>query len=356
MKINPMDEWVLRDELLSAFHRWPVIVAFILLGCLLGLAFAFVWPSQYRATTELSVELNPYRALDDRYVSEFAGFEFRNVDDYKHWQMSQLSIIVLSDPYLEETRSRLILIDPYWESIGIQELREMLKVSWRNAGLWQLSAEADSSERAVEALETWQDVILDLSGNAIATSRGLFELELQLRSLNDQLLEAQECLPILEETRTDLTNLTESILEANPDEIPAQSDRMQLTALVFRVKDCDSGWQLILDQFPGESSPASDYAAWADLFEGAINQGMTTLETQINYLNEEISSVNSAWEADLKKAQGLSASLTIELPSSDLQDVSRIRTSSLAALVGGLMGLLAWFMLFLLRITRASYQ
>ena len=98
MKQDPMQEWVLRDELLAAFHRWPMIVLFSLVGTLLGLAFAYLWPASYRANVELSVELNPYRALDDQYVPEFADAEFRNIDDYKHWQMLQLSIVVLSIP------------------------------------------------------------------------------------------------------------------------------------------------------------------------------------------------------------------------------------------------------------------
>ena len=64
---------MLRDEILAGFHRWPVIVAFALTGTLLGLVFTYFWPSSYRANVELSVELNPYRVLDDQYIPEFSN-------------------------------------------------------------------------------------------------------------------------------------------------------------------------------------------------------------------------------------------------------------------------------------------
>jgi hypothetical protein len=356
MKKNPMDEWVLRDELLSAFHRWPQIVAFIFVGFLVGLAFAFIWPSSFRATTELSVELNPYRALDDRYVSEFTGVEFRNVDDYKHWQMSQLSIIVISDPFLVETQSRLSGIDPYWESIEIAELREMLQVSWRNAGRWLLSAEAETSEQALEALETWQDVILDMTGIAIANSRELFELELVLRSLNDQLVAAQLCLPLLKGADQELIVFADGIQANNPDEELAQADRKQIFNLVVGVKECGTGWQFIQDQFPDEGSLISDYLSWIGLVDAAIDREFTSIELRVNQLTEEISSVNSDWESAIQGSQGLSASLSLKKPGANIHEVKRIRTYSLAALVGGVLGLFSWFLVFLVKITRMGYK
>ena len=118
MTKDPMKEWVLRDEILAAFHRWPVIVIFALAGASIALIAAYFWPAPYRANVEISVELNPYRILDDQYLPAFTNAEFRNVDDYKHWQMLQLSIIVNSDPYLSETLDRLRKDDPYWESIN----------------------------------------------------------------------------------------------------------------------------------------------------------------------------------------------------------------------------------------------
>ena len=39
MKRDPMNDWVLRDEILAAFHRWPLIVMFVLVGLFIFLQF-----------------------------------------------------------------------------------------------------------------------------------------------------------------------------------------------------------------------------------------------------------------------------------------------------------------------------
>lgn len=356
MNKGPMHEWVLRDELLSAFHRWPQILAFILGGVLLGIAVSYILPPVYRASTQISVELNPYRVLDDRYVPAFAGAEFRNIDDYKHWQMSQLAILVRSDPYLSETLNRLVAMDPYWESIQVAELRDMLQVNWRNAGRWLLNVDAERADLARQALETWQDVILEKTGLATAESRQLFEFELTLRSLHDQLAAAQTCLSILQDANHALEGYTQRLQERNLQEIPGTADRDNWFRTVLGIKDCGSGWQQVLDQFPVQGSTAGEYVEWIALIDVAVQSELASLERSIDHLTEEISSVDSDWQAALQGGQGLSATLVLKKVSQDVQDLKQIRSTSLTALVGGLLGLLAWFLVFIFKITRAAYR
>ena len=51
MNRDPMNEWILRDEILVVFHKWPVIVAFVLVGSLIGIGFTSIWPSSFQAST-----------------------------------------------------------------------------------------------------------------------------------------------------------------------------------------------------------------------------------------------------------------------------------------------------------------
>jgi hypothetical protein len=351
-----MDEWVLRDEMLAAFHRWPIIVLFGLVGTVLGLAFAYLWPPSYRANVELSVELNPYRVLDDQYLPAFAGAEFRNVDDYKHWQMLQLSIIVLSDPYMTETLSRLREVNPQWSSTSEQDLRELLSANWRNAGVWHLVANGSTSALAAEAVETWRDVVTELTREAIAASRELFRTELVLRSLNNELVEAQLQQTALEAIQADLDEILVKLNSLSRDEVLPESDRLELFTITNQLGGLIPGEQRSVNGFPQDDSPVSAYTDWLEGLNLIIERELSSIELRFAVLEDEISRMSAEWEENLRKGSGLAATLNLENRQSANKRVEEIRSYSLAALIGALLGLLAWLMVFLLRVTRKGYR
>jgi hypothetical protein len=356
MKQDPMNEWMLRDELLAAFHRWPIIVLFCLVGTVLGLAFAYLWPSTYRANVELSVELNSYRVLDDQYIPAFAGAEFRNIDDYKHWQMLQLSIVVLSDPYMQETLSRLREINPEWSSVSEQDLREMLSANWRNAGVWHLVAKGSSSTQAIEAVEAWRDVVIELTRVAIATSRGLFRLELVLRSLNDELVENQLNQSALEALHVDIDEILVKLNTLSSDEELPGSHHQEMFTITNKLSGLLPGGQSLINEFPQENTPASAYIDWSERLKIIIEGELSTIDLRIAVLRDEISQVSAEWEENLREASGLSATLNLENRQGANTRVEEVRTYSLAAMIGALLGLLAWIMVFLVQVNRKGYR
>ena len=107
-------EWSLREEILAAAHRWPEIVAFGLVGVLLGWALALLWPVPYQATLGLNVGLNVYHIPEGQSLSGFDHSELRLVDDYKNWQLANLDTMVSTDRILDETLTRLRSQDEYW--------------------------------------------------------------------------------------------------------------------------------------------------------------------------------------------------------------------------------------------------
>jgi len=356
MKQDPMNEWVLRDELLAAFHRWPIIVLFGLVGIVLGLVFAYLWPSSYRANVAISVELNPYRVLDDQYIPAFAGAEFRNIDDYKHWQMLQLSIVVQSDPYLQETLSRLKEVNPEWSSVSVQDLREMLSANWRNAGMWHLAANGSSSTQAAEAVETWRDVVIELTSEAITTSRDLFRLELALRSLNDELLNAQLQQTALEAIQVDLDQILVKLSSLSQDEVLPESDSLTIFTIADQMRGLFPNEQSLATGLPQEDTPVSVYVDWIERLNLVIERELSSIQLRSAVLKDEIARVSAEWEENLSKASGLSATLNLENRQGANTRVEEIRTYSLAALIGALLGLLAWIMVFLVRVTRKGYR
>ena len=352
---EPMREWILRDEILAAFHKWPVIVVFILVGSLIGIGFTFIWPSSFQASTEIAVELNPYRALDDQYVTAFANAEFRNTDDYKHWQMSQLTLLVSSDDYLGETLTRLRQRDSYWQSVEIPQLREMLEVNWRNAGRWRLSATAGSPEQAEDELEIWREVVLEKTNYAISRSRALFQIELALRALNEEHAALESRQGLLQEIDMGLEAALRELSKIPPDESLGQPERQKIFLEVAKVANDDTSWLNQLDVFPAGGAPTSQYISWIEMVQENVRIELDAIGVAINKLDERISSETDEWESILQEGQGLSATLSLEELNNSPIEVNRARSTSLAALVGAIIGLLAWILMTLFQITRRGY-
>jgi hypothetical protein len=303
----------------------------------------------------LSVELNPYRVLDDQYIPEFTNAEFRNIDDYKHWQMLQLSIVVKSDPYLNETLIRLREIDPYWDSIEIQDLRDILNANWRNAGQWLLIADVENSLRSVEAIETWQDVILNLTNDSIAHSRELFNLELTLRSLNDELVKNQLQQAALKESLVGLIDALNELNNSEGDFRLSEPDRDDLFTLMNQIAELTTGGYVILEEFPDDGAPVSDYLTWIERVILIVEKDIESSKRAEGILNEQISRVTSEWESGIQAAQGLSATLSLKKTQAGEPEIRQVRSYSLAALIGTLVGLLLWILVFLIQITRKGY-
>ena len=356
MTKDPMSEWVLKDEILAAMHRWPVIVIFALAGAMIGLAAAYFWPMPYRAKVDISVELNPYRILDDQYLPAFTNAEFRNIDDYKHWQMLQLSIIVLSDPYMLETLNLLREIDPYWDSVDEQELRKMLSADWRNAGLWSLSANGETESNTVDAVEIWRDVILDFTNDTIASSQSLFQLELSLRSLNDQLVENQLQLSLLMDALRKLENTHSNLKGLPQDSVLSNEIHQELFQLNIQLTEGLPGEVLGLVSFPNQNSTVADYIDWIEKMISLVEDQIIYLKLREEILGQEISDVTMFWEAALQDGKGLSATLNLETRANSAPEVRQIRSYGFAALAGSMVGLLIWLGYLLFQITRKGYR
>lgn len=351
-----MTEWVLRDEIYKAAHRWPFIVLFILAGSLLGWGITYLLPSTYQASEEVSVELNAYRAPEDRYAAEYADTEFRNLDDYKHWQMSQLEVLVRSDAYLQETLNRLRKADSAWHAVEAPELRNMLKAYWRNAGRWRLTAENRDAGLARQAVQIWKEVILEKTAAAIQSSQSLFASELRLRALSYEIQSIQERLAFFPEVLSALGDWQAAASQLPSDRPLEPVQRWRLQALAARAAGSDRDWQTLMEEMPSSAAPLSDYQPWLDQLLAALEEESKVLTERKQILDSEQAELLAQWESAIPAGQGLSATLVVDPVSSEKPQVRQLNSSSQAALVGGLLGLLAWALFVLFQITRQAYQ
>jgi hypothetical protein len=347
-----MDTWSLRDEVLAAAQRWPLIVAFILLGSLLGWGLDRVWPAPYRATNVIVVGLNPYRVFDDRYVPAFGKTVFRNVDDYKYWQMQQLEALAYSDAYLQETLARLRQQDISWQGVDSSALRGMLQASWRNAGRWSLTAENMDRRLAVQAVNAWSDVFLEQVHAAIAQSQALFLLDLQMQAITRAQLDDRLREDEIVQVKADLLAWQAAHSDGDITAEVGITERWQLQSLASRAAGMSPDWQVLLQEVPPAGSAAPAYLDWIDHLVTAIAAEIAALPGREQALSQELSQLDAQWQTKLSAGSGLAATLTVDRSTETQPLVDRARTSGQAALVGGGLGLLAYLAGAAVRITR----
>jgi len=350
------DDWVLGEEIYKALHRWPVIVLCFLMGSLLGYLGSYVLPSPYEATLPLFVNLNPYRALEDRSVAAFAQADFRNIDDYKHWQMSQLSVLMTSDEYLEETLKRVAADGEFWDVEDLESLRGALRLSWRNAGEWKMTAQSSDPERAENLVAAWRQVSLEKINAALKNSRELYQIERELRSLEDSILSNRIRRSALIEVQKSLNQIADTFNVETGSQDPSSLKRERIWALTASVADGAEGWNRLLDSFPPLDAGRAAYQNWIDRALLLIHVDLELLEGKLAELEGVLDQVNKRWEETLQASQGLSPTLAVEVVKQSDASARRTRTSGTAMLAGGTLGILAWGILVVWRISRRSYR
>ena len=348
-------ELSLRDEILQISHRWPIIFSFCLIGVLIGLGVSLFWPTTYRVSKEIYVGINPYQALTDRNASEHAGIQFNNPDDYKNWQMANLNVLIQMDWMIDETLSNLQDQDDYWNEVGREDLARMLKVNWRNAGKWRLVAESDDPARAAQALTVWHDTVIKNVQNAVSEARNTLALDTQLQSFSSDQTRAISRLAELIQLRETIAAHQKTASAWHADYQPSQDEHWELWYTVAQA-DLDPAWEPHLSAFPIDGSPASSYLNWLNQTTIVLDQDIQTLEAQSKVLQVHIDETSARYKDASNKSYGLSGNLQVEKIRRRLPEQYAVRPTGLLILVGGILGLLLWVILWLGRAALKANQ
>ncbi|OQX61641.1 MAG: hypothetical protein B5M51_07480 [Anaerolinea sp. 4484_236] len=98
-----MQTWSFRDEILRMTRQWYVVLAFIIVGGLLGYGGTYLFPAPCRVTADLYVGIDVIRVGEMAHVIPLAEHEPLNLDDYKNWQLKQVADVVSSEKVLAKT-------------------------------------------------------------------------------------------------------------------------------------------------------------------------------------------------------------------------------------------------------------
>lgn len=355
MRIDQGD-WALVEEIYKALHRWPVIVTFFLVGSLLGFLSSFLLPDSYEATLTLFVNLNPYRALEDRSVAAFTQADFRNLDDYKHWQMSQLNVLMMSDKYLEATLDRVVADGEFWDEEDLESLRGVLRLSWRNTGEWTMAAKAGDPERAERLVTAWRQVSLEMINAALEKSRSLYRLEQEMRSLEGAIVSSRGRRAALLETQRALRQTATALNSDSGGQTMPPLTYERLWALISVAAESTEGWRSLLNSFPSQNAGRESFLRWIDRAQLMVGIDLELVERELLELEGGLDQVYASWEETLQASEGLSPSLAVEIVADRDASVRRSRSPGTALLAGGTLGLLSWGILVLVQISTRSFK
>lgn len=331
------DDWNLRADILAISHRWPVIVAIMLAGSLLGFLAAWLLPGPYRAEAGLQ-------------VSFYGDLILRNPDDYKNWQLGELDVLTTSEPVLQRTLELLRQQDPAWQTVEPAWLASRLRLYWRNAGQWRLVAEHPQALHSQQLVLAWRQAVVEAVANSKARSLELPPLNAQINSVTgEQAALSRRSLEL---------QLAEQALQAWLDSTPGVGEaaalealtRWRLFGLAARLAANDQAGRELLANAPDVLAPQRDYRDWAAQALSLASLEKQYLAERQSVLQAEYDRLAAVWQITEDATVGLSVYLDVkplDFPPPSAPQAER--PGALMGAAGSLLGLIAWLFFGLAR-------
>ena len=334
------NEWNLRSEILEITHRWPQVFIAFLLGSLLGWGIGLIFPTAHRAQSEI-------------YVAYNADAVYRNPDDFKNWQFTELDAYIVSDDVLGETLKRLVEKDPYWQDISTEQLREQLRIYWRNAGRWRLVAEWREQVHATLLAKTWTDVILEKTSQAATHAGEVLLLDSQVRNYARDEVNIRLRIAQLSQLRSAF-EAWRNAQDPSQNQPLGSLDRWRLQFMAANVEGLLSVKPGLLEQFPPSEAVASEYFSVVDQAITALGVQLEVDTAQYNEVITRLGELQGKLNEEMKASHNLTASLTVEPFTNGISTAQPVRLTSQMAIVGGVLGVLAWGLAFLGKLFRKA--
>jgi hypothetical protein len=332
--MNSITEWNLRAEILAISHRWPLPVMAFLLGGLIGWGLAMFFPTQYRAEIDLFVAYN-------------ADLIYRNPDDYKNWQMRQLNDLATTDEVLGATLEVLRAGDPYWQTVEVDELRQMCRVLWRNTGKWRLVIENYNPRYSEQAVLAWTDVFLSYYNTAKSNAYLQVEIDKQLQATANNLAFFESRLSNLQSSQQQLDSARLGLANLPPDQPMPSLAYWQTWSLASQAASLNPPWSTMLADAPGEGASPAAMQSWLEQIEALIAAETANVEERVAQLSQEYAGLSAEFNAATEATGGLSANLEVGRQFITPVIAEPIRSNELTALVGSILGILIWSVLWL---------
>lgn len=348
-----MQQWNLREEIYHSFHQWIYLAILAVVGAAAGWGLSYLWKTPYEAATQLFVSINAYRAYADPQFSALANQEYTNQDDYKNWQMAELDGLVVSGEFMDDTLERLRVKDAYWKGITKTTLRDMLRAEWRTAGKWKIIARHEEARRAAEASQAWAEAIVKKANKYVATSRYMMLIDIRMQQAARDAGAAKNRLSILKQAQQMAKRYTIQLNSMPEDQAPDGLTHSQVLSLAALLADYTPAWQTILSEQPAQSDPASVYLAFLEKITPLIKTEEILRQAEYEDRMNAYEGLSTVYIQAQRDSHGLSPNLEIQTLDEDLAPLTtRLHPIGIFTLSGTLLGICAWVIMQIVRITR----
>jgi len=341
-----MGQWTLRNKLTALINHWHFVLLTFLVAAGMSWGVVRIMPPQYSASVDIYMGIDINRVFDVSSMATYAKSEPFNIDDYKNWQLSQVESIARSYEVADEALTRLRAEDSYWESIPVEKFLEMEELDWRDVGTWRLTIVTSSPGRAVRGVQVWVEVFVEHLSDLISKAEKAFKIDGKLRALDNQKVQVKNEISQIELIVKEVNSYSSELEKYQVDRKLDPIMRWRLWGLAANSAEFNPLWEVLLDEFPDESSSLSSYVSWIDELKVVLGTQKEILQVSLGSIEDEEERLTYLYLEEIQKSKGLSPNLYLEVPPSDVKENCEHQGST-AALVGGLIGMLGFVIVFL---------
>jgi len=344
-----MASWNLQDETKRIINQWYLVLGFIVLGGLLGYAVTWFFPTPYRATSELYVGIDITRVNDMSYLIPLAEEEPLNLDDYKNWQLKQLSDILYSDQVLDAALENLREEDPVWDGYSRGDLRREIDIYWYDTGIWRLEVLHRDRDQAQMAVKAWLDAGYQRVSDLLIASEEAARLDAELeinKAANAVLKQRSASLTVFQESTAEWL---ESYSGLDEDQALLEDPYQELVGIVegalLDMGELTNGIQ----EFPVMGADRKEFVDWVQETRSISEHALEVIQNQQEILSLERQELLPLYHQSLDESLGLSANIVLQENSSDVQLV-KTRSPGTNTAAGAGFGFLVWFVMFIVQV------
>lgn len=277
------------------------------------------------------------------YLIPLAKEEPLNLDDYKNWQLRQVSAILSSNDVLLNAKETL------GEPGDLESFKKDIDLYWYDTGVWQLEVVKSDRKEARKAAQAWLEAGHEKLGELLVYSEIAAGLDAQLFALADEIGSLKSRTSKLETFQKSSAEWFDIFDGEDPAQHLEISLLTELNAWILVYRKNVQLWQVPVGDFPDPDDPVSDYVIWLENANIYAEQDLKESSEQLSILEDDREIVLPEYHQALDNSLGLSANLVLQ-PLNSEAAVSQVRASGEVVLGGSILGLLTWFILAIIKI------